>query len=540
MAVSLRGLLDALDGPLLSVLTAPGGLGVEIHDVAVADPDDVSGLGRGVLVLLIGARGTAAIPAIRALAGDGVEAVAVKEAAPAVRAAADAGIALLTVAGHARWEQVAALARGVVDAARASGDAEAGELLGDLFGFAQTVATLTGGLVTIEDTASRVLAYSRAGEAADELRRLSILGRQGPERYLAMLRDWGVYQRLRAGEGVVHIDERPDLGIRRRLAAGIHAGAQPLGSIWVQEGTSPLSAHAETAVLGASRMLAPHLIRHRSQAGPGPRWRDGLLIGLLDGRLDAGSVAGDLGADPDRPALVAAFALGHGAPEPAVRRPLDQAELVNLISLHTAAYRRSAVVGTRGRRVYALLPDLAEGAEAAILSLARTIAESARRHLGVPVHAAIGGLVPRLSQAPASRADADRVLDIMARDAAMARANDGVAVFTRLRTQVLLSEVVTFLADRPGGRDPRLATLAEYDARHGAGLLASLAAYLDALGDVRRAAGRLDVHPNTVRYRIRRCAEISGIDLDDPDDRLLAHLQLRLLRAAEDDRADPG
>jgi DNA-binding PucR family transcriptional regulator len=36
------------------------------------------------------------------------------------------------------------------------------------------------------------------------------------------------------------------------------------------------------------------------------------------------------------------------------------------------------------------------------------------------------------------------------------------------------------------------------------------------------------VHPNTFRYRLRRLAEVAGIDLDDPEDRFAVLLQLRL------------
>ena len=53
---------------------------------------------------------------------------------------------------------------------------------------------------------------------------------------------------------------------------------------------------------------------------------------------------------------------------------------------------------------------------------------------------------------------------------------------------------------------------------------------LDALGDVRTAAARLTVHPNTLRYRLRRASEVAGIDLDDPSARIVHHLHL--LRAS--------
>jgi sugar diacid utilization regulator len=337
-----------------------------------------------------------------------------------------------------------------------------------------------------------------------------------------MLREWGVYQRLRAGEGIVRIDERPDLGIRRRIAAGIHAGSQPLGTIWVQEGSTPLTEQAEVALLGASRALAPQLIRHRTLPSPELRLREDLLVSLLDGRLDSESVADDIGADPARPALVVAFALAREGVN--AGRQLRRAELVNIISVHTAAYRRSALVSVIGGRVYALLPDLPENGEARVLALAKDIVGAAKRHLDVPVRAALGGVVPRLSESAASRADADRVLETMARG----HWPDDVASLADVRAEVLLSEVLAFLGEQPRIRDPRLTELVAHDAEHGGVLVPSLLAYLDAFGDVRRAAGGLNIHPNTLRYRVRRASEVSGIDLDDPAQRLLTQLQLRL------------
>ena len=56
----------------------------------------------------------------------------------------------------------------------------------------------------------------------------------------------------------------------------------------------------------------------------------------------------------------------------------------------------------------------------------------------------------------------------------------------------------------------------------------TLRAYLDAFGDVAAAAAELHVHPNTVRYRVRRIEEILDSSLLDPDVRLLLSLSLRV------------
>lgn len=115
-----------------------------------------------------------------------------------------------------------------------------------------------------------------------------------------------------------------------------------------------------------------------------------------------------------------------------------------------------------------------------------------------------------------SRDEADRVLDAMSRDL-----DADVATLADVRSRVLISETLALLAEHPEIRDPRLALLDVELAR-------SLLTYLDEFGDVRRAAEKLHVHPNTLRYRVRRAAEVGGFTLDDPLLRLFAQLQLRL------------
>ncbi|MFD0889240.1 PucR family transcriptional regulator, partial [Streptosporangium algeriense] len=56
--------------------------------------------------------------------------------------------------------------------------------------------------------------------------------------------------------------------------------------------------------------------------------------------------------------------------------------------------------------------------------------------------------------------------------------------------------------------------LREYGSR--ADLLESLRAYLACNGHWDAAAQRLGVHRHTLRYRMRRVAELLGRDLDDP------------------------
>ncbi|MFJ1704059.1 PucR family transcriptional regulator [Kitasatospora sp. NPDC088346] len=523
--IPLRHLLMSLGEPLVELQAAPAGLDVPVRDVAILDPEDEATAAAGELVLAIGARGRAALPALRAAGRAGAAAVAVKLDAPgqaaALReAATEAGVALLSVRRETRWEHLDSLARAIIAGPDTPASAEPNT--GDLFSLAQTVAVLTGGIVSIEDTSSRVLAYSRSSDSdeVDDLRRLSILGWQGPEPYLSKLREWGVFQHLRSSDGVIEIDAHPELGIRRRLAIGIRAGAQPLGTIWVQEGARPLAPLAEQSLVGAARVAAAQLIRRRRELSADVRLTRTLLTGLLEGSTGPQSLATHLGLDLRRPATVLAYAAGQG-PE----RELTRAEVTGLISVHTAARHRGGILAPIEDRVYVLLPELPPALPVATLrSWAHEVVAAAREHLGVELRAAIGPTVDGLAAVTESRAQADRILDAMGRGGV----DPEVAALIDVQAEVLVSEVLALLQERDGLRDPRLTALTGYDRRHGTRLAESVLAWLDALGEVRVAADALHIHPNTLRYRVRRAEQLTGLDLAQPQQRLLAMLQLRL------------
>jgi DNA-binding PucR family transcriptional regulator len=72
-----------------------------------------------------------------------------------------------------------------------------------------------------------------------------------------------------------------------------------------------------------------------------------------------------------------------------------------------------------------------------------------------------------------------------------------------------------------------LGPLIEHDAARKGNLVATLRAYLET-GEQQQAAQRLRVHPNTLRYRLDRIREISGVDLEDPETRLNLAVALRV------------
>ena len=54
--------------------------------------------------------------------------------------------------------------------------------------------------------------------------------------------------------------------------------------------------------------------------------------------------------------------------------------------------------------------------------------------------------------------------------------------------------------------------------------------YLDCAGQAGRAAAELGIHRQTLYYRLSRVEQLTGLDLDDGEDRLLLHMALKRAR----------
>ncbi|MDN5856016.1 MAG: PucR family transcriptional regulator, partial [Actinomycetia bacterium] len=407
---TLRQLLLVVGDQLSDLHVPEGHLDATLTRVSILDPDDEANDVAAALVLAVGARGRQAARQVRAAAAQGASAVAVKLDTPSppselLDAAHEGGVALLGVQPQMRWEQLAALVQ-EVRAGIESADAAHDDLpVTGLFALAETVAELTHGSVTIEDPVARVLAYSRSSEEADELRRQTILGLQGPEPYLALLREWGVYRKIRAGDEVVEIEERPELGIRSRLVVGIGSGQANLGTIWVAEGSVPLADEATDTLRGAARVAEEYLIGARPSVSPRTRDQRALLARTLDGSARPDLVADRLGIDLSAGCVVVAVAVASQ------RTPT--AELIERVAIGASAYWPSANVSSIGTRVYILLAD-AESGRAPARAAAAGVVTTLSRGRGTSAVAGVGAHVP-VSSMVASRAEADRVASALGR-----------------------------------------------------------------------------------------------------------------------------
>ena len=516
----LSDVLEDLGVGNARLLLAPAKDNRTVRETVIVDAEDDDEIRPGALVMLIGVRGRAALPALRRIMAGRPTAVAVKGSERELEAVAEllqpTGIGLVAVAPGLRWDKFESIALDRVRENDVPGETPT-SVHRDLFAIAQTTATLTNGHVVIEDPGNRVLAYSPASNDVDELRRLSILARRGPEKYQKLLKESGVYKHLQATEAPVHVEANLDAGLRERVAIGIHAGSRVMGYIWLQEGAEPLAANTDRIMVGAARHAAIELVRHRNEQSQS--MREDRVSSLLSGTAQVHSQAQSAGIDPSKPAALVLISAG-GLSQSAAGLQLRRGELSKVASIHAAAYRPGAVVGALGMETAIILPDVDPlKSLPAINRLVNTIVRDATTHLHFQVQAAVGPIVPRLDALHATLDHVRSVLKVME-----ATPDVRVASYSDVETTVLTRELLELLESRTTLRHAGITRLCGRYPEFALTLLT----YLEFFGDVNRCAEELAVHRNTVHYRLRRACEVAGLDLQSADERLLAHLQIRL------------
>jgi DNA-binding PucR family transcriptional regulator len=508
----------------MELVCAPHGLDRGVTEAVIHDPIAPPEFGDGCVVLGVGVTASSpeALELVRDAGRAGAAAVALKIDGPAPSSlregAEQAGIALLALPTEMTWSQAHSLVRTAIGGI-GNADTGADVPLGDLFALANALAAMTGGAVEIEDRQARVLAYS-SQQGVDEPRRQTILGRRVPEEWVRRLEEEGVFKRLWAGE-VVRYEAEPGFDLQPRIAVAVRAGDVILGSIWIAEGETPLGEDTEEVLRETARIAALHLVRHRASEDLERSARAELLTSILEGRGSVEATAYRLGVTANGTFAVLAFE-PHADDE--VQDALARERVLDLVTLYGEAFRNRSAAVQLGRTIYVLLPGPDPDRPERLVSLAADVIGRARDSLGVSLRGGVGSIVSHLRDVPRSRREADQVVRAICADPVGPVAAD----FVGAQNRVTLVELRDFAADRPYLRSRRIEMLSDHDSRHGTQYVETLSCYLDAFGDIPRAAKQANVHPNTFRYRLRRLIEVSGLNLDDPEERLLAALELRL------------
>lgn len=381
------------------------------------------------------------------------------------------------------------------------------------------VDALAGALgcpLVLEDAEFRVIAYSAIpGQADDPLRNEAIVRRRTPEQWL----NWidtvpGRREQLESGDPVLVAEAFP--GLRRRMVMAMRDGLDVLGYLWVLEGMTGFPDCLAQDLTDFQDRIAADLSRSGKKQNWAAESRTVRLV--VSGDATTNSLSGSgIGADWLVTASAAVGASGRMDYQ-------DLNELVDAIR-HTArgGRRHVSLTGIVERRVcrldfYPPTTDADRNVE-----VLKHCAQQGAGRLHRPI-VMTSGLTVELEAADMSWRQAVAASELLARREVRDYA---ISTFAEVQTECLTSAVTAFIASRPELTAGLLVTTSgrsDPERDH------TMLTFLEQNGSIPRTAEILRLHPNSVRYRIRRIEQELPVRWDDPTGRLALHLALLTVR----------
>ncbi|MHB8617998.1 MAG: PucR family transcriptional regulator [Chloroflexota bacterium] len=305
-------------------------------------------------------------------------------------------------------------------------------------------------------------------------------------------------------------------GPSERVACPISLRGELMGRLLVLESSCPLTELDIRAAEHASVIAALHIAHEKQVADAEARLGYAFLDLLLEGRFEATvqnvERARVLGFDPD-----AAYRIGMVVLDE--RLPLSREGLAGRESYVRGLARlladlgRPSLVSVSLNQVFFLLPEKVPGArvwdrvknQRSAMALSRLHTGPGGPHLGYAEVQAVG---PHLTWGTLSTYEQLLIPRIFSGD--------------REAQDAFLEDVLGPLRQ----------------ARRGQALIDSVVAMACAGFRRARAAGILHVHPNTLRYRLQRSADLMGVDLEDAETRFRIRLAAQLLSLRDSEISD--
>ncbi|MGU3499625.1 PucR family transcriptional regulator [Mycobacterium sp. C31M] len=418
------------------------------------------------------------------------------------------GVAVLLVDPALPWSELAAVIYGLVLEGR---ETESGRGPTDLFALADSLAAAIGGAVIIEDRHAQMLAYSRMQEGADTARVQTILRREQPAELRAVLQRRGIFTHLANSDEPLFIDPDSELGLSGRMVVAARVGRELLGSVWVAC-PAALDGAARTALCDGARTVALHLLRSRASADLERQVESESVQRLLDGTADAVTVASRVGL-PQGPLRVIALR--------ARLEPDRHTALLVAFEKATAGFgwSRPGRSALADNTVYTVLPgERASSAREWLAQLRAVLPEQTTLLAGISGVAEIGELA-------AARWEADECLAL--HEAGPVEAT--VPAYDESWDDLVLQRLRTAVDTGRGPSRGPVTDLLRHDREHGTPYVMTLRVWLESQGDPARAGAALGVHENTVRYRLRKMAEVTAVEVEDPRKRLAMMIELAAL-----------
>ena len=406
--------------------------------------------------------------------------------------------------------------------------------LGDVTG---RVSELLGRPVVVEDAVGRLMASAPRGGA----------GPDGPNALHALLEEIGLrasrasgveetrrerrdrYARLPDGYLSVPV-ERWRVAEEELFWTPIGTGA-PAGYLWMDLEDEPLTPEDVVRLYWARCVLEAELGKERIRLETELGIRGDFVDDLVNGHYGSMELllqrAGYLGADLSRGALVLIVDIDDFARYLERRKPKEpviqelKRRLADAVRLQTRQLFSNFLLGPRSDNVILFLGPSEGEAQEELPEMARRLATQVQRYVkGLLPDLTVSVGIGRYKRDPALLPDAYSEAEVALEIGHRIHGPSSISTFEGTGTYKLLFRV---LQENPEELEAfygeTLEPVVLYDSRYGTELVQTLTTYLENDASTVKTAGDLFAHRHTIRYRLDRVGELTGLDVDKSEDR---------------------
>jgi sugar diacid utilization regulator len=305
----------------------------------------------------------------------------------------------------------------------------------------------------------------------------------------------------------------------------------PAGYLWIDLGNKPLTPEDVVLLYWARRVLETELGKERIRLETELGVRGDFMDDLINGHY--GSVelllqrAMYLGADLSEGALVLVVDIDDFARYLERRKPKEPAiqelkrRLADAVRLQARQLFSNFLLGPRSDNVILLLGPSEDEPPEELPELARRLAKGVQRYVkGLLPDLTVSVGIGRYKRNPVLLPDAYSEAEVALEIGHRIHGPSSVSTFEGTGTYKLLFRV---LQENPEELEAfygeTLEPVVIYDSRYGTELVHTLTTYLENDASTVKTATGLFAHRHTIRYRLDRVGELTGLDVDKSEDR---------------------
>ncbi|WP_413302385.1 PucR family transcriptional regulator [Bacillus sp. 1P10SD] len=390
--------------------------------------------------------------------------------------------------------------------------------------FADIISQVLQCPITIEDANHRLLAYSTHDERTDPARISTIIGRRVPEKVINQLWKEGTIPALLKTDEPIRVKSMNDIGLGDRVAISIWKQDEVLGFIWAIEIDKTLTDKDFTLLKKAADAVKNKLLQLQTRKNKKEERSQEFFWKLLTGHLQEKEeiIQHFQALQITPPSSFAVFVFQF-------QQNITTKEEHEISYLLKTAQRMKILLNTIDCNQLILLVQAShiENPLQELDYFAENFLLKMNDRYGMKnIHPVYSSIYDDFQKIGKAYKEAMVVLSIKEKFPTETK-----EIFSYQRLGIYqLFEMILENRKMEAYENYALKRIQEYDQKHKSNLIETLEVFLNKDSNINDAAKELNVHANTLNYRLKRITEIGEVNFKDPNQKIMLFLDLKLAK----------